>query len=741
MTETRSSPPRSETWPTVLAAGVIIGAVETVLAVAFAAFVFGGLLQQSLPDGIGLYLAAAALTLATFAWRAGRRGVVASVQDAAAAVLAGAAATAAAKAATLSQVAVQAKIEDFERPDVFLTVIAATLVVTVLCGVSFLVLGWRRWGNLIRFVPYPVVGGFLAGTGWLLFTGGIYVASRVQVSLDRLDDLARPYTMARWLPAFGFGVAVLLAVRILKRPMVIPVAIVIALVGFVGVALVSGSGLDDVRLGQWLLGPFETSRLWQPWTFRAATGADWSAVAASWPTIATAVFVAALALLFNVGGAELLLDRDLDTNRELRDAGVLNVVSGALGGIPGYHALSLTALAARMNVDARRAGFVAALVPLAAVVAGASVVELIPRMIVSGLLVYVGLGFIVDWLWDKRHSLPRLEYLVVAVILAVIIAQGYLAGIVVGLVLAAVLFAFSYGRVDLVREVPFGAAYHSNVDRPAAERAALEALGERVTILRLSGFVFFGSTVRLLERVRSAVASPAPPRFLVIDLQRATGMDASAVAAFSKVARVTGAHGTELVLTGASDAIRTQLAEGDVSEGARAIRFEPDLDRGLERCEDALLSEETSLADQAPIPAGSAPRNETVPPELAPLFERIAVPEGTAVLRQDDPPGDVFVLAEGRLAIEAVTAGGRRLRLRILRPGAVVGEVALYTGAPRTADVVALVPSVVLGFSRERIARIEAEDPARAIVLHRWFAETLAERLTGTTHTATTLLD
>ena len=70
----------------------------------------------------------------------------------------------------------------------------------------------------------------------------------------------------------------------------------------------------------------------------------------------TAVFVATLAILFNICGTELVLDRDLDTNQELRDAGVLNVVSGALGGIPGYHALSLTALAARMRVDARAAG-------------------------------------------------------------------------------------------------------------------------------------------------------------------------------------------------------------------------------------------------------------------------------------------------------------------------------------------------------------------------------------------------
>ena len=62
------STPRSG-WPTTIAAGVIIGALETVLAVAFAAFVFGGLLPKNLPDGIGLYLFAAVLTLAILAWR------------------------------------------------------------------------------------------------------------------------------------------------------------------------------------------------------------------------------------------------------------------------------------------------------------------------------------------------------------------------------------------------------------------------------------------------------------------------------------------------------------------------------------------------------------------------------------------------------------------------------------------------------------------------------------------------
>ena len=138
-----------------LAAGVIVGAVEAVLAIAFAAFVFGGLLVSRLADGIGLYLVAAALTLG-MAVRAGRRGVVGSVQDAAAAVLAVVATNTAAKAADIAKVAQATGLKTYEKPDVFLTVIAATLVVTILCGVVW-ALGTFRLGNLVRFVPYPVV--------------------------------------------------------------------------------------------------------------------------------------------------------------------------------------------------------------------------------------------------------------------------------------------------------------------------------------------------------------------------------------------------------------------------------------------------------------------------------------------------------------------------------------------------------------------------------------------------------
>ena len=84
---------------------------------------------------------------------------------------------------------------------------------------------------------------------------------------------------------------------------------------------------------------------------------------------------------------------------------------------------------------------------------------------------------------------------------------------------------------------------------------------------------------------------------------------------------------------------------------------------------------------------------------------------------------------------------GATMRLSTIRPGVVVGEIALYTGVARTADVVAETPSVVLRLSRAAIERMEAEDPETAAALHRWLATMLSERLTDSQRAFSALLD
>jgi SulP family sulfate permease len=705
----------------VITSGLIIGAVEVVLAISFASLVFGGYLVQFLANGIGLYLVAGALTLAILAWRAGKRGPVGSIQDAAAAVLA--------------LIALRTALDTQGSPDrAFLTVVAATLLVTILTGITFLVIGAFRLGNLIRLVPYPVVGGFLAGTGWLLLKGGIQVATSIPPTVASFHFLTGRFELLRWVPAVAFGAAMLWMTRVVKKPLVIPAVILGGLVLFVIGMLVTGSSIQDARNGLWLLGPFTSSRLWHAWSFQSLSQADWPAVLHQTAGIVTAVFVALVACLLNVSGLELMLHTNLDLNEELRDAGLVNVVTGAFGGIPAYHAVSLTALAQQSEVGARAAGLVAAVVPLAVVAFGARVIELIPSMIVGGVLCFVGLAFIVAWLVDARKSLPLGEYAIVLAILGTIVWKGYLPGVVVGLVLAFALFAINYSRIELVRDVEFGSTYRSNVDRAPGERVALRALADRVQILRVNGFVFFGTASGLIDRVRKR-AEGGSLRFLLVDLRRVTGMDSSAVMSFLKVAQLAETKGFELVFSSVPDVVRKQLARGGVVPTEGVVRFEPDLDHGLQWCEEGLLQS----AAAAEVASGDGIGR--LPARLVPYLERRTVPEGTVLIRQGDPSDDLFVLESGRLRVELTTPEGTRMRLSSVSSGVVVGEVALYLRAPRTADVVAETECVVQRLSRASIDQMEVAEPDLAAALHRWLAETLAERVSDASRAFDALLD
>jgi len=146
-------------------AGVLVGTTEVIAALSLATLIFSGSLASFLPYGVAMALISATILLAGISLVSRIPAVVASVQDSPAVVLA---VMAAGIATALSASAPET---------VLATVLVALAIATTLTGGACLVLGHFKLGRLVRFVPYPVIGGFLAGTGWLLVTGSFGVMS------------------------------------------------------------------------------------------------------------------------------------------------------------------------------------------------------------------------------------------------------------------------------------------------------------------------------------------------------------------------------------------------------------------------------------------------------------------------------------------------------------------------------------------------------------------------------------
>src|SRR5581483_8563953 len=207
----------------------------------------------------------------------------------------------------------------------------------------------------------------------------------------------------------------------------------------------------------------------------------------------SAALLSVIAILMNATGIELDARRDIDLDRELRTAGIANLAAGIGGGSPGFHSVTLSVLASRLAARGPLAGVAVALVCFAALLFAEVLLDLLPTPLLGGLLIFIGGRLVFDWLIRSWSKLSRWEYAVVVLIFAVIGAIDFGWGILVGLVAAALLFAVEYGRVEIVRHFMTGRDYQSGHDSSEERRELLRAAGEAILILRLQGFIFFGT--------------------------------------------------------------------------------------------------------------------------------------------------------------------------------------------------------------------------------------------------------
>jgi SulP family sulfate permease len=463
--------------------------------------------------------------------------------------------------------------------------------------------------------------------------------------------------------------------------------------------------------------------------------------------MAILLIVSVVGLLLNASSLELIIRQDVDLNRELRTAGFANLLSGLGGGMVGYHALSSSTLSYRIGARGRWPGILAGAICMALLFTGSALLAFFPVPILGGLLLFLGLDFLVDWVVEGWSRLSKPEYAVVLLILVVIAAAGFLAGVAVGLVAMIILFMLSYSRINVVHHAGTGAEIRSSVERCAYHRQVLaKDLGAHIHILELQGFIFFGTANALLDQIRARVADADQPpvRYIVLDFRRVTGLDSSAVLSFVKGQQLAEAQGIILVLTHLSGRIREQIALGGLLEDGVGVRVFPDLDHGLEWCEEVLLEVEGITAMHLPVTLraqladGGFEKASTA--RLMEFLERVDVEVGEYLIRQGREADQLYFIERGAVVVCLETEGGERVRLQTLGLGTAVGELGLYLGATTTASVLAESPTVAYRLTRATLSKMKEEEPELAATFHEFVAHMLSERLAATTRTLEAVL-
>ena len=637
---------------------------------------------------------------------------------------------------------------DMSEEALFTAVSLITLLSAIVAGGSLFVLGKARAGGLIRYIPYPIVGGFMAGLGWLVFNAGFTVLIGIRLNAESLPLLFESATVARWLPALAFALCILGLQARVKSRMTLPAGIIVTFVLFYVWVYLGPGDVNTMAETGWLLPEMSDAIHWQLPDFAAIAQIDPSMFAASAGDIVALTFLCALNLFFRASAQELIIDRELDINRECAVVGIANMASGASGGgILAYHGLISSALVESMRVYGRLFGVILAFMFLLTLMFGSTLFSLVPRFIPAGLMMYFGLQFMKEWLYDRRSSLPRREYAVIAVIASVTALFGLLTAIAVGIVVAATFFALEYSRMNVIKQEFSGALHRSNLDRSFAQNQLLQNEGDKILIMRLQGFIFFGTAYRFYEHVKLRVTErdARSLRYLILDFKAVRDLDFSTIHDFKKLKRLIDRHDIELLLSNVLPHLQPVLQNAGIAERGSSAALFNDLDHALEWCENKLLAD-ANLTDSTRATleqqlANHGRISDEVLEVLPQYLERLETVVGQTIFSQGDEPDALYFLESGRVDVLLRVDEEHELRLRSMTAGAIIGEVGYYLGSARSASIVVTEAGVLQRLSHEALHKMEETAPQTASAIHVLIASLLSDRLSTTNRLVQELMD
>lgn len=428
--------------------------------------------------------------------------------------------------------------------------IPALVATFVLAGIIQILMGVVRIGSLIKFIPYPVVSGFMSGIGVIIVLLQIYPSFGLVGPKKTLDVAKSVMSGSGWdginFAAFGVTVATVAIIYLFPKITKAVPSVLVALLALTIVSTVAGLSvpiIGDIPSGfpKLQLGGFGniSSELYGTIVITAITLAALGAL----DSLLTSVV------------ADNLTKTQHNSNRELFGQGVGNAISGLFLGLPGAGATMRTVVNVRAGGSTRKSGAIHALLLLAVLLGAGAYASHIPKPVLAGILITVGIG-ILDYRGLKHIAkVPRTDAIIMVVVLFVTVFLDLLIAVGIGMVMGIfrhwqviVAMVFKRGQQTTAAadvELPHVGSYWDN--EPWADES--HDLGEQVVVKRISGPLFFAFAAEFRRRLDGLTDA----RFVILRLDRVSFVDQSGAYALDEAVRGLELSGVTVVLVGLRD--------------------------------------------------------------------------------------------------------------------------------------------------------------------------------------------
>ena len=617
------------------------------------------------------------------------------------------------------------------------------MLVALTAGILQISFGLIGLGRLIKYMPFPVVSGYLSGVGLYIIASQLPKFLGAPQGFHFWESLLNPFSW-EWQSMLIGLVTIIAMMKGDKIFRFIPTVItaLIAGIGTYGIL-----GFFDPSLfvpnNPFIIGELGGSGATD--FIKIFTGQFHELSHLSWSTITFLLFPAlTLAALLSIDTLKTCVILDSmthtfhDSNQELIAQGSGNITSSLIGGMPGSGTMGATMINLSSGATSNFSGLFEGAVSIVAFVILGSFIGWIPVAALAGILIVIGLRMI------DKHSLKLLksrktilDFFIIAAVALTALSVSLIAATGVGLILAVILYIAQQIGVSVVYRQLDGREIKSKIVHSREGEALLSEKSDEYSVYELHGSLFFGTANQLYSILQDDLQHK---KYIILDMKRVQTVDLTAAHILLQIKDILHERNGYLLLSRlphklpSGDDLESYFNHVGLLKHLSPITIFDDLDDAIEWVEDSILrdsliDEESETLFQLSDFDLFAGRNSDTLEEIESLLEFRSYQKGDVIYSEGDSMGEIFLIRRGLVRIMLPYLGRQSVHLSTLGQGNFFGEFSFLEESPHYTDAIAGSDTDVYVISRQAFDLFSQHHKKASLHFMQSLARVLAQRL------------
>ncbi len=408
----------------------------------------------------------------------------------------------------------------------------------LLSGVFQILFGIFKIGKYIKYIPYPVLSGFMSGIGVIIIVFQIFpilgLVSPIKI-IDVFIELPNTFSSNNYVSLLLALSSILIIYLLPKITKIIPST----LIALILLSLISFLfSLDTPLIGEMPSGLPSLK-------INSIFNIEFSDIGLVFLPALTLAGLGTIDTLLTSVVADNITRTKHNSNKELIGQGIGNIAASLIGGIPGAGATMRTVVNVKSGGKTKLSGIIHAILLMLIILGLGKYVSYIPLSVLAGILITVGISIIDTKGLKNIFNISKSDAFILITVLLLTVFVNLLQAVGVGMVIASIIFMRKAS--DMV-EHSTTLKKVEKYDREIAwsDEAKLSLQQDSVYIKRFDGPMFFGVASKMLERVNKI---PADAKVIIFRMKKVPYIDQSGLYALEEVIKEMQKNGIIVVLT------------------------------------------------------------------------------------------------------------------------------------------------------------------------------------------------